>query len=286
MDEFLFSKIVGKQEYAVACKDKKVKNVVIPKEYNGLPVTAVSAIGFFRCENLKSVTIPQSVTYIGDCAFLECKNLKNVEIPDSVKHVGAYVFLQCDKIKEHVFEGGRYLGNKKNPRLIMTGVQDKNLVRYTISKDTKFLSMAFRYCWNLEEIVLPEGLIGVCERAFEGCEKLETLTIPKSVQKIGEGAFLHCHSLTHIVIPEGVTTIEDRAFCCCGNLRSITLPASLTVVKKNAFGECKKLIEVRYQGDEASWEKIKFDETGNGYVLQANRFYRGQDEKVFFTKNL
>ena len=69
-------------------------------------------------------------------------------------------------------------------------------------------------------------------------------------------------------------------------LTDVTLPASLTVVKKNAFGECKKLIEVRYQGDEASWGKIKFDDTGNGYVLQANRFYRGQDEEVFFTKNL
>ena len=58
----------------------------------------VSCIGkeaFFECEQLETVTIPDSVTRIEEGAFWRCRRLKDVQIPASVTSVGDRAFLEC-----------------------------------------------------------------------------------------------------------------------------------------------------------------------------------------------
>ena len=58
----------------------KPTKIVIPEELDGKPVTAISELAFAKEENLKEITIPDSVTEIGDAAFRECGGLQKVKL--------------------------------------------------------------------------------------------------------------------------------------------------------------------------------------------------------------
>jgi len=66
-------------------------NVVIPASYNGLPVTRINFYAFQYCTSIISITIPTSVTSIGNEAFYNC-NLTSITIPASVTSVGFNAF--------------------------------------------------------------------------------------------------------------------------------------------------------------------------------------------------
>lgn len=73
--------------------------IVIPSEYNGKPVGEVR---HFWCDNLESVTIPDSVTKIGWQGFSGCTKLKNVSIGNGVKEIGEQAFGGCTALESIV----------------------------------------------------------------------------------------------------------------------------------------------------------------------------------------
>ena len=77
------------------CKDK---DVIIPLEYKGLPVTSIGDFAFESCASLKSITIPEGVTSIGYCAFYDCKSLTRITIPSSVISIVFFAFANCSSL--------------------------------------------------------------------------------------------------------------------------------------------------------------------------------------------
>ena len=80
-------------------------DIVIPSEYNDLPVTSIGDYAFSECTSLTSVDIPDSVTSIGSSAFFYCTSLTSIDIPDSVTSIGDWAFDSCTSLTD-VYYGG------------------------------------------------------------------------------------------------------------------------------------------------------------------------------------
>ena len=77
------------------CSDTEI---VIPSTYKSLPVKAIDVIAFGSCTNLTSITIPSSITSIGDQAFAYCSSLTSITIPNSVTTIGNSAFRGCTSL--------------------------------------------------------------------------------------------------------------------------------------------------------------------------------------------
>lgn len=170
---------------------------------------------FFGCQNIRSITLPDSVTEIEDSAF-DCSNLAKITLPLQLKKIGRFAFANCDKL---------------------TTISLPDLVQ-------QMAEGAFLNCENLQQITLSKQLHKISAYTFDECYSLEKVDIPQSVQEIGESAFEKCESLQQISIPHGVNCINAKTFANCKNLECINLPTSITIVDEYAFAYCKKLQNV------------------------------------------
>ena len=109
-------------------------------------------------------------------------------------------------------------------------------------KVTSIGTSAFRYCYELRTITIPNTVKSIEDNVFMECEKLLDVRIPESVTNIGPSAFKNCYKLTSIQIPEGITTIRPFTFENCKELGFMTLPSTIRNVAPNAFKGCTGLV--------------------------------------------
>ena len=95
---------------------------------------------------------------------------------------------------------------------------------------------------NAIDVIIPDGVTSIGDRAFRHCESLEAITIPNSVTFIGNYAFAYCKSIESITIPNGVTSIGVSAFAGCFNLKTVTIPDGVTFIGDGAFYSCANVI--------------------------------------------
>ena len=119
---------------------------------------------------------------------------------------------------------------------------------------------AFYECRFLTSITLPANLETIGDEAFAYCIALESLKIPDNVTAIGQQAFYECESLTNITIPESVTSIGHRAFRNCTLLTSITIPESVTSIEDRAFEGCDNLTSVVFADDTSEWGMKRYSD--------------------------
>ncbi len=103
---------------------------------------------------------------------------------------------------------------------------------------------AFRSCYEMTSITIPNSVTTIGDFAFSGCRDLASITIPNTITSIGAYAFHDCGCLASISIPNSVTTIEKYTFSGCTNLTSITIPNSVTAIEENAFASCVRLSSI------------------------------------------
>ena len=102
---------------------------------------------------------------------------------------------------------------------------------------------AFAYS-GLEEIMIPENVKTIENKAFEFCRSLRSIRLSVSLSGLGNYTFHGCEALREINIPEGVHIIWDRTFWGCRALKKVSLPDSLKIIRECAFLECKALSEI------------------------------------------
>ena len=170
-------------------------------------LTSLGNGAFRHCENLTSVSLPNSLVTIDKMAFGECKSLKELVIPDSVVSIGSRLIDQCDSLEKlHLPSGLTEICDD----LISTAPKLKEL--NIPSGVTKIGDYSIYWCDSLTNIVLPEGLKTIGERAFEGAHNLKEINFPESLEVIGEKAFYSCGNLEYVSIPSNVRSIGKNAF--------------------------------------------------------------------------
>ncbi len=110
--------------------------------------------------------------------------------------------------------------------------------KYTV---TSIADNAFKECYKLTSVTIPETVESIGNNAFYYCEELTSVTIPHAVTAIGKGTFYRCLKLTSVTMPESVASIGEDAFRDCHKLVSVALPESLTYIGQNAFDGCDSL---------------------------------------------
>jgi hypothetical protein len=133
--------------------------VVIPASYNGKPVREIAGAAFRNCANLVSVSIPSTVTYIGDSAFRGCTRLTGVAIPNGVTRILSQTFYGCT-----------------------------SLASVTIPASvTTIYNSAFSGCTSLARVTIPESVTTIYTIAFSGCTSLASVTFNGTITADGFG---------------------------------------------------------------------------------------------------
>jgi len=187
-----------------------MKSITIPES-----VTYIEEHAFFNCSSLSSLTIPGKVHSIYDNAFESCSKLTSIIIPKSVTYIGGGILQNCDALESIVVEDGNPKYDSRNncnaiiwDTMLMAGCKN------TIIPDgvNSISPSAFMYCKGLFSIDIPEGVKYIGANAFYMCKDLSSVNLPSSLETIGRAAFAECYSLESITIPQSVTTIEMYAF--------------------------------------------------------------------------
>ena len=213
---------------------KGLNTITIPES-----VTKIGERAFQNCGNLTGIAIPNSLTSIGNEMLSGCISLKSIIIPDSVTKIGQMAFQNCSSLTSIVIpDSVTYIQYS-------TFRDCSSLASVTMGKGVTFISSAvFRDCSSLTSIVIPDSVTTIGDDVFFNCSSLTSIEIPDSVTSIGGGAFYGCSSLTSIVIPNRVTIINDRMFNGCSSLTSIEIPDSVTSIGGGVFASCSSLTNI------------------------------------------
>ena len=247
----------------------------ITRIYVDKGVTGVGEYAFYKCENVNEVIL-KNLKSIGHAAFARCKNLKEITIPDSVTYIGEDAFRGCDSLAHvycyadvtkltwidgncddfvcegfnpsekticHVYNEEAYkakwaTGNK---------MTDVNVTFYDFNRCGKDLMCSYDestqtltisgkgdmsdfdhdplpwtdYYDQIKTLIVEEGVTSIGNDAFHSCDHMTSATLPSTVESVGDYAFDDCYSLKAITIPAGVTYIGENAFLGCDSLTHV-----------------------------------------------------------------
>lgn len=182
-------------------------NLVIPKTVISI---GASAFANTACQD---ISLPLSLTEIGEGAFENCTNLQKLNLPSKLKKIGSRAFKGC---------------NITGPLNIPNTV-------------TEIGDGAFQNCSKLSgKLTLPANLNKIGSKAFENCNSFTgTLVIPNSVTEIGQDAFSDCSRFTGLSLPNNLRKIGYGAFARCINLSGpLSIPETVKEIGAYAFYNC------------------------------------------------
>jgi hypothetical protein len=246
--------------------------VDIPETIDGLPVTRIAA-AFYFCTSLTSVTIPNSITNIGDNAFTACSSLTsvtigtnvtsignsfdsctsltNVIIPNSVTNVGYRAFACCTNLTSLKI-GANVAGIEETAFANLTSLPsitvDETNPSYSSAAGVLFnkdQTKLIQYpCGKTGGYTIPGGVTNIGNNAFSGCTRLISIAIPNSVTSIG-----NTDGVLRVPVRLGILSIPGGTFGGCTSLTNVVVPNSVTNIGVYTFSSCTNLINVTVSGN-------------------------------------
>ena len=221
---------------------------------------------FNGCTNLKSISLPSSLTSTGYCTFEGCSKLYNVTLPNTIEEIGERSFLGCaigeidlpsclNIIGSNAFSGCPLaeINLPSSLKTIGTNAFNGCSFKHIIIPEsvTDIDQDAFANCKSLKKVVIDNAPVRMVA-AFEECSSLEEIDLGNQIVSIDGiperwtqyGCFKNCCSLKNINIPNTIKSIGYMAFSGCSQLESVSLPIGLTAIDDYAFNNCVSLCKV------------------------------------------
>ena len=205
---------------------------------------------FDSFDKITEITLPQTLTFIGQRAFRYCESLERITLPSATVFVGNEAFSGCSALVEADVGNGLF----------------------------ELSERMFYACSSLRILSFGENVEKIGESALQGCTSLESISVnskngffksdsgvlytkysgrliqypPKKADSaytvidgtrfIGERAFSDAEFLKQVTLPEGLIHIEISAFSGCSMLEHISIPDSIEQIGSGAFRRCEALV--------------------------------------------
>lgn len=266
--------VLSESERTVEVQKKDYSgDIIIPEyvNYNGkkYTVTSIGYGAFGYLTNLKSISIPSTITEIKVTAFEQTYSLEEVTLHsntivsqdysssgsgiskifssmvkkyilgDEIKRIGNFAFSECSFITEITIPSsvesiGKYAFSLCN------NLVEANLPNKTLKLDEGI----FGSCNSLKQVNLPDNINTIPSSMFSHCAKLTSIDIPNSVKSIDDYAFYDCKKLNDVVLPEGVTSLGQESFAGCTSLTSFKIPSGITYINDGLFSGCSNITDI------------------------------------------
>jgi hypothetical protein len=187
--------------------------VNIPATHNGLPVVGIDSSAFYNHAEIKTLTIPDTVTSIGFQSFCNCSGIENLVIPNSVTLIDGEAFRDCSGLRN---------------------------VQMSVALET-LGENSFSGCPFLKAIELPFTLTSIGYSAFENCYSLADVRISKNTVLIGSRAFKGCNAALKFTTVDGNTYLPKY-------ITDNSLTAAVNIVKDLSLGTASSVEEQTYTG--------------------------------------
>jgi BspA type Leucine rich repeat region (6 copies) len=249
--------------------------LTITNSINGLTVVSIGDSAFYSA-NLTSVSIPDSVTNIGNYAFQYCFSLTSATLGNSVASLGEGAFEYCEALTNIIIPDSVFAIGEN-------AFFESGLTSVTLGNSVNSIGQSAFSATDLTSILIPNSVTNIAFEAFASCRNLTNImvdaanpaytssngvlfdkdqttliafpggiagsyVIPDSVTNIETGAFQTSY-LTNITIPNSVIWIGDNAFSSCLDLKSIIIPSSVNNIGDGAFAYCSYLKSVFFEGN-------------------------------------
>ena len=242
-----------------------LKKIVIPATYQGYTVTTIAQAGFANCEDLESITIPDTVETIESLAFQNCSKLLEIKLGNNakLKKIGygalkGTAYYEENGKDQDVFYFGKYLIEAK-----------KDLTACEIKDGTTVIAAhAFYGCTTLKSVTIPASVKYIDTFAFNNCSSLKRVyissmkawcsiefadhtvnplsliskgttkeTIDGKEVQLTNGMYLNGTVVTSVEITSDITSISDYAFYNYQVLESVYFSEAIKTIGNGAFGE-------------------------------------------------
>ena len=229
-------------------------NIINLLEYNEISsvtlpnsITSIGDFAFINCRNISYMNIPESVTNIGEGAFRGCAGLKTITLPPNLETINSKTFYLCEQLESVIIpKSVRYIGDYVFFNTVIKSIDIQNsdiqLGNSCFGGSNEIKLFIFD---KKSKYLFKDGLLSVadtllfCLRSTTG-----SVSIPGNIKYIEENAFQDCEFITSVSIPNGVTHINKDAFRSCRRLTSIVIPNSVIFIGEGAFASCHYLNSV------------------------------------------
>lgn len=239
-------------------------------------VTWIGKHSFYKCENLRCVTITKNVKFMGNNAFSDCRNIylknesdyfhyidgllydknittcmhysmgsgvKTVKLAETVRTIGRNCFWNCDMIEKIIIPASvRQIGY--NPFANCKNVVIENHSPYYRVVDGILYDSSVKelvYCpptaAKNKRVIIHETVLNIGRSGFTGCDTLQEIVLPEGLKFISRSSFSGCTALKEVRIPQSVEEIADWCFNGCTALKKAYIPKHIKL-QPNTFNGC------------------------------------------------
>ncbi len=225
---------------------EQLKKITLPDT-----LTAIGTSAFYGCYDLTDVVLPAGVTEIGDNAFhvyasdYENKTMVDYSKCENLETIGAYAFYGCGgmtsmALPKTVKKVGAYaFAGTKAYVDFMNASAEKKENDFYITGDG--ILLAAYIADNQTSVIVPEGVKNIAGSVFAGWDMSQ---IPEDVSvypAMTRSKYYLSYTVKELKLPSTLEVIGDSAFYRMLSIEKLTLPASLRVVGADAFAFCTKL---------------------------------------------